>query len=294
MLGKLFSYELRALWKPALIMLAVMVVAGLAGTACLGGALAASDAALYGAAFTLSSYTRNGLFYAPLFLLLGAAGHRWSKRASLVGALFCGFLVWAAVAALYVFVAMRFYRTMFTDEGYLTLTLPVRTGTLVLAKFWAAYLLLAVFALGATMLYALMVATISGGDADAVSGVLSITGGWFAFVADGDVASVALGVVNTLVTCAYALGLAFGSLTLGAWWARRHKVAAAVGIYLGVGWLLSLVFSIAGVLAMTGDVASWDFALAAVSVAQLLLNAAVAAGALALSALLVRTKVDLN
>lgn len=277
MLGKLFSYELRALWKPALIMLAVMVVAGLAGTACLGGALAASDAAGYG-----SGYVTHAALSANATVVL------------FMGALFCGFLVWAAVAALYVFVAMRFYRTMFTDEGYLTLTLPVRTGTLVLAKFWAAYLLLAVFALGATMLYALMVATISGGDADAVSGVLSITGGWFAFVADGDVASVALGVVNILVTCAYALGLAFGSLTLGAWWARRHKVAAAVGIYLGVGWLLSLVFSIAGVLAMTGDVASWDFALAAVSVAQLLLNAAVAAGALALSALLVRTKVDLN
>ena len=43
-------------------------------------------AAFYEAAFTLSSYTRNGLFFAPLFLLLGAAGHRWSKRASLAGA----------------------------------------------------------------------------------------------------------------------------------------------------------------------------------------------------------------
>lgn len=42
--------------------------------------------AFYGAVFTLSGYTRNGLFYAPLFLLLGAAGHRWSKRVSLAGA----------------------------------------------------------------------------------------------------------------------------------------------------------------------------------------------------------------
>lgn len=43
-------------------------------------------AACYEALFTLFDYTRNGLFYAPLFLLLGAAGHRWSKRASLAGA----------------------------------------------------------------------------------------------------------------------------------------------------------------------------------------------------------------
>lgn len=275
MLGKLFAYELRALWKPAAIMLAVMVVAGLAGTACLGGVMG------------LGEVSGSGL--AAHAALLGNA-----TVALMMAALFCGFLVWAAIVALYVFSVMRFYRTMFTDEGYLTLTLPVRTGTLVMAKFWAAFLLLAVFAFVAMGLYAFMLFTVSGGEVAAVTGVLSMMGGWFAFVADGEVASVLLGIVNTLVTCAYALGLAFASLTLGAWWARRHKVAAAVGIYLAVGWALSLVFSIAGVLAMAGDVGSWDFALAVVSVVQLVANVGVAAGSLALCAVLVRTKVDLN
>lgn len=39
----------------------------------------------YNGVFTICSYTRNGLFYAPLFLLLGAAGRAWSHRVSLVG-----------------------------------------------------------------------------------------------------------------------------------------------------------------------------------------------------------------
>ena len=39
----------------------------------------------YNGIFTLCSYTRNGLFYAPLFLLLGAAGRHWSRRVSLAG-----------------------------------------------------------------------------------------------------------------------------------------------------------------------------------------------------------------
>ena len=39
----------------------------------------------YHGVFTLCSYTRNGLFYAPLFLLLGAAGRRWSRPVSLAG-----------------------------------------------------------------------------------------------------------------------------------------------------------------------------------------------------------------
>ncbi len=275
MLGKLMAYELRALWKPAAVMLAVMVVAGAAGIGCLGATQVLSEVARSG----------SGAVAAPM------SGN--ATVALFMAALFCGFLVWAAAAALYVFVAMRFYRTMFTDEGYLTLTLPVHAGTLIMAKFWVAYLLLAAFSLVALLMYALMVLAISG-DTAAVAGVLSIMGGWGAFVADGDVASVLGGIVNTLVTCAYALGLAFCSLTLGAWWARRHKVAAAVGVYLAAGWAIALVFSIAGVVVMAGSVAYWDVALTVVSLAQTLANIGVAVGGLALAAHLVRTKVDLG
>ena len=41
--------------------------------------------ASYDGVFTLCGYTRNGLFFAPLFLLLGAAGMRWSRKLSLTG-----------------------------------------------------------------------------------------------------------------------------------------------------------------------------------------------------------------
>lgn len=276
MLGKLMAYELRALWKPAAVMLAVMVVAGAAGIGCLGATQMLGEVARSG----------SGAVAAPM------SGN--ATVALFMAALFCGFLVGAAVAAFYVFVAMRFYRTLFTDEGYLTLTLPVRAGTLVMAKFWVAYLLLVALALGALLMYTLMVLAVSGGDVDAVAGMLSIMGGWGAFVADGDVASALGGIVNTLVTCAYALGLAFCSLTLGAWWARRHKVAAAVGVYLAAGWAIALVFSIAGVVVMAGSVAYWDVALTVVSLAQTLANIGVAVGGLALAAHLVRTKVDLG
>lgn len=42
---------------------------------------------LYNGIFALCDYTRNGLFFAPLFLLLGAAGWVWSRRFSMVGLL---------------------------------------------------------------------------------------------------------------------------------------------------------------------------------------------------------------
>lgn len=41
--------------------------------------------ALYGGIFQIFAYTRNGLFFTPLFLLLGAAGVRWSVRTSAAG-----------------------------------------------------------------------------------------------------------------------------------------------------------------------------------------------------------------
>ena len=41
--------------------------------------------AFYDATFLLFQYTRNGLFYVPLFLLLGTAGMRWRGRRALAG-----------------------------------------------------------------------------------------------------------------------------------------------------------------------------------------------------------------
>ncbi len=258
-------------------MLAIMVVAGVVGIGC----IEATDAVSRAAGFA-SRYVNEASAASNLTVVL------------VMAALFCAFLVWASLVAVYVFIAMRFYRTMFTDEGYLTLTLPVRTGALVTAKFCAAFLLAAVFTLAACALASLAVLAISDGDGDMVSVVLSLLGGWSALTGSGGVASSVIGVANALVSAAYTVGLAFLSLTLGAWWARRHKVAAAVALYMGIGWVISLLFSIVGVLAMVGDTGTASFMLGVVSVMQTVVNLAVAAGGVALSAYLVRAKVDLS
>ena len=266
MLGKLFAQEMRALWKPAAIMLAVMVVAGVVGIGCIEATDAVSRAAGFASRYVNEASAASNL-----------------TVGFVMAALFCGFLVWASLVAVYVFIAMRFYRTMFTDEGYLTLTLPVRAGTLVAAKFWAAFLLAAAFTLMACALASLAMLAITDGDGDMVSVVLSLLGGWSALTGNGGVVSSIMGVA-----------LAVLSLTLGAWWARRHKVAAAVALYVGIGWVISLLFSIVGVLAMVGDTGTASFMLGVVSIMQTVVNLAVAGGGVALSAYLVRAKVDLS
>ena len=244
MLGKLFAQEMRALWKPAAIMLAVMVVAGVVGIGC----IEATDAVSRAAGFA-SRYVNEASAASNLTVVL------------VMAALFCAFLVW---------------------------------GTLVAAKFWAAFLLVAVFTLMACALASLAMLAITDGDGDMVSVVLSLLGGWSALTGNCGVASSIMGVANALVSAAYTVGLAFLSLTLGAWWARRHKVAAAVALYVGIGWVISLLFSIVGVLAMVGDTGTASFMLGVVSVMQTVVNLAVAAGGVALSAYLVRAKVDLS
>lgn len=82
--GRLSRYGLRI----ALPVAALLYLIGLGGDSYYGlvSQVPMLDG-VYNGIFALCDYTRNGLFYAPLFLLLGAAGWVWSRRFSLAGLL---------------------------------------------------------------------------------------------------------------------------------------------------------------------------------------------------------------
>lgn len=86
-LGVFIAWGLSKLGQPAaLIIAALLYLIGLGGDSYYG--LISSlpgPAAFYQAVFTVFGYTRNGVFLAPLFLLLGGLGRWWSKSASLAG-----------------------------------------------------------------------------------------------------------------------------------------------------------------------------------------------------------------
>ncbi len=86
-LGVLLAWALSRLGMGfALSIAAVLYFIGLGGDSYYGLAvqLPALEA-FYSGLFSLFDYTRNGLFFAPLFLLLGAAGFRWGPRLSAAG-----------------------------------------------------------------------------------------------------------------------------------------------------------------------------------------------------------------
>ena len=101
LLGVPIAWGLRRLGlRTALPLAGLLYLIGLGGDSYYG--LAAQVPALktaYDAIFQVFSYTRNGLLYVPLFLLLGAAGRTFSRRASLAGLLLslaamCGEALW--------------------------------------------------------------------------------------------------------------------------------------------------------------------------------------------------------
>lgn len=74
--------------RAALAAAGALYLIGLGGDSYYGLAVQLPGAErFYGAFFHLFSYTRNGLFFAPLFLLLGAAGPRPARRRAGAGAL---------------------------------------------------------------------------------------------------------------------------------------------------------------------------------------------------------------
>lgn len=86
-LGILIARLLSRLGMPAALTLAFLLyLIGLGGDSYYGLICAVpSLEGFYSVLFQLFDYTRNGLFFTPLFLLLGAAGRRWSPRLSAVG-----------------------------------------------------------------------------------------------------------------------------------------------------------------------------------------------------------------
>ena len=87
LLGVVIARNLARLPAPAALSLAgLLYLVGVGGDSYYGFTVAAPVLkTLYDGIFLVFSYTRNGLFFAPLFLLLGAAGLRWSRRTSAAG-----------------------------------------------------------------------------------------------------------------------------------------------------------------------------------------------------------------
>lgn len=167
----------------------------------------------------------------------------------------CVLLLTAGVLAIAVcsagslfFLIYRFYKRCFTDEGYLTFTLPVNNHQILLSSLVNCILSELVVMLAAIAAVAFAVILLLTAFPQNIAWAALWSNGremlvqlWDSFVKNADQFalvgfSAVLGVLSELIVLMLAV-------TIGALIAKKHKILAAVGVYYGIGLVQSFMYT---------------------------------------------------
>ena len=192
-------------------------------------------------------------------LTIGCVTHYMVKASSAdnmmsdMAEIICALLIMVGVIAVgvccacsVVFVIWRFYESRFSDEGYLTFTLPVNHHQLLLSSILNSIfcVLIVIVAAAAAVMIAFALCLLAfpmhliWADA-AVSIENAMSQLWDSCVKNWDVlASVGIGAVLAGLSQLIMFML---SVTVGAIIARKHKILAAVAVYYGIGTVRSFI-----------------------------------------------------
>ena len=135
-----------------------------------------------------------------------------------------------------VVIVVRFYRSCFTDQGYLTFTLPVKNGQHILSKLLVAMMWM-VITIVVTMLSVGLIALSSGGT----SGIGELAGGMA--TGFGELCQMGAGFLPFAFLIAVLLGIAlevlhfYAAIAVGQL-ANTHRGLLGVGVYVGISILL--------------------------------------------------------
>lgn len=160
------------------------------------------------------------------------------------------FLILALVAyafAVQFINVLRFYKSRFTDEGYLTFTLPVTARQIFLSSF--LHMMFWQIISGLVLIAAVCAIVFIGIDREAMEAIKSFSE-LFGVVdetmqqAPGYGAYQVLSTLQSLVAPIYSIMLLMTSVTLGAVLAKKHKIWTAIGMYFGIQMAVGIVESI--------------------------------------------------
>ncbi|MCQ2548056.1 MAG: hypothetical protein MJ145_03520 [Clostridia bacterium] len=139
-----------------------------------------------------------------------------------------------------IIIIMRYYKNLYTDEGYLTFTLPVKENDILLSKFFNA-LIWAVFT-GIAAFLCFMVERLI------YNGIISdIDGFWDSFsLFFGEFLNVhgLLAALTVFSQLCFNIILVYVAITVGSIIATKHKLWASVGVYFATNIVLTIVFTI--------------------------------------------------
>ena len=168
---------------------------------------------------------------------------------------FIGLALIAYGAAVEILQLVRFYKSRFTDEGYLTFTLPVKSHQVFLSTFLCMLLWTVITALVLTLCIAIILAIglpwseimadLSGGSWSEFSFVWEELKEMYGFAAEP--AYIVIQSLQVVVGVLYSIVMVLTCLTVGAVVAKKHKIIAAFVAYYAISFATSTVASIMSV-----------------------------------------------
>jgi len=167
----------------------------------------------------------------------------------------CGIAIVSSIVATFIFVYLRFYKNFFTDEGYLTFTLPVSRRMLFLSKtvnalIWESAHVVVLLLSGLIFITiappaenGLINTAVFQAIGKNVAYLWNNLGGWMIVYA---IELLALALLSGL----FSISMIHFCITVGAIVAKKAKLLAAIGIYYGINMLFSFVTQILGTVSL--------------------------------------------
>lgn len=172
------------------------------------------------------------------------------------------FMIFAIVAysmAVMILLAYRFYKHHFSDEGYLTFTLPASSHQILLSgilNFLIWQVIASVVAFVSIMVIMTPVFTMLIQETGMPQMIFSESflevmyadmgvdySGWY----------ILLQILSMVISYVGAAVLILTSITIGSVVAKKHKILASIGIYYGINMAMSIVTNIISFVGMMGD-----------------------------------------
>lgn len=167
------------------------------------------------------------------------------ETSAAIGIFFSIMAICCFPVAVLIFCLRRYYTHFFSDEGYLTFTLPVKRETLLWSKTLSAFLTMAIAAVAEVIAFLLLIALLPGGM-DSLWNIVEEL--WKAARAPGVWEMILLVIAIVIASGFGSLALMHFCMTQGFLLAKKHRVLAAFGLWYGINFVKSTISQIASLL----------------------------------------------
>lgn len=228
MLDKLIKYDMKSLRRVLLPLMLAIPVSALLCTAALRLLISLINTTENGNILTVMLIMTSGIF-----ILANA------------------FVILACPTAALVFTMVNFYRSLYTDEGYLTFTLPVKTSEILNSKYLTAviwgFIAAIVSLLSGTFVLLFGTSTDSLINYDIIPGLADFFGTFIEIFTPG---GITIYLIQLVIAALYQIIVLFLAITIGSVIVKKFRALASIGIYYAINVVVSTVTSIISFLMM--------------------------------------------